>query len=167
MASTQPKKNVKTSYRSDKKPSMAARKKAAKTIALRNKKTAVQTPAISLYRISGMAADTFGVILIFTGALFLFSLKFSDMNSITEWCFRNIRLYTGKSAILIGFLAVFFWNLAHNSASDKKAVFFFLENFCLFHAGLRICTDRYSTHRKHHITVYFTGSIRRNSRRCC
>lgn len=108
MASTQPKKNVKTSYRSDKKPSMAARKKAAKTIALRNKKTAVQTPAISLYRISGMAADTFGVILIFTGALFLFSLKFSDMNSITEWCFRNIRLYTGKSAILIGFLAVFF-----------------------------------------------------------
>lgn len=108
MASTQPKKNVKTSYRGNKKPSMAARKKAAQTAALQNQKTTVKTPTISFYRISRMAADTLGVVLIFSGALFLFSLKYTDMNSITEWCFRYARLYAGKSAILPGVLSVFF-----------------------------------------------------------
>ncbi len=70
-------------------------------------KTTVETPTISFYRISRMAADTLGVVLIFSGALFLFSLKYTDMNSITEWCFRYARLYAGKSAILPGFLSVF------------------------------------------------------------
>ncbi len=101
MTSIQPKKKVKASYRGDKKPSMAARKKAATIAAKRNKKALSNTP-LSFYSIFSIFADFIGLLLLLSGILIFFSLKFPEMISLTEWCSRFILFYAGKSAYFSG-----------------------------------------------------------------
>ncbi len=131
MASIQPKKKVKASYRGDKKPSMAARKKAATTAAQRNKRNASHA-ALSVRSIFSILADLIGLILLFSGTLIIFSLKFPDMISLTGWCSQLTIFYSGKSAYLTGciFILIGLWILIlrriKKPFSFSWKIFFFL-----------------------------------------
>ncbi len=107
MATIEPKRKTKTSYRGDKKPSMAARKKAAQKAVQREKKKTGQPSGTMFQRGLSLAADISGILLLFAGALILFSLRFPEMNTVTQRCVLYVRFYAGKSGIFLGLVVLF------------------------------------------------------------
>ncbi len=107
MATIEKKRKTKTTYRGDKKPAMTARKKAAQKSAQIEKKNAGVSTASLIQRILSALITLSGIVLLFTGALVLFSLRFPDMNSMTEQSVLFSRFYAGKSAGFLGVILLF------------------------------------------------------------